>query len=742
MSKRAKKFLKRMRMKLLVVFFCAVAVFIILTGRVIYISVVKGEEYSEQVLAQKSYDSIEIPYERGGIVDRNGNILATNEKVYNLILEPKNILQNETTNAGSREITQKAMEEYFGLSKDAFDASMEHTDSFYQNVLQGLSYAQVRAYREFCETAEGKKIVGVTFEETYKRTYPNGNLACHILGYTVSGNVGQGGIEGYYSSYLNGTNGKKYGYLTTDNTVETVTVPAVDGYTVVSTIDLNIQKIIEDKIEEYMETTGADKIGVLAMDPDTGEVLGMACSYSYDPNNPMDTSVLRNMTVTVTEELPEEAVEEDTQEVSEGNSEEGSGENSEEDTEEDTEETTEEEKTPEKITYNFAEMTDEEFDAVIESLSSDQLYEALNAVWRNYCISDIYEPGSTYKAFTISGALEDGVVYDGQTFYCDGSEVVASGVAPIYCHNRSGDGNLTVGQALEQSCNDILMQIAAAEGATIFDKYQEIFNFGSTTGIDLTGEAAGLKFDAENLNATELATSSFGQGVNVTMIQMGAAFCSIINGGNYYTPHVVKQILDSNGSIVEEIEPELVRKTISKSTSDLLKSYLQGVVENGTGTRAAVDGYTIGGKTGTAEKLPRGNGEYILSFIGFSPVENPQIMLYVVVDAPHVESQSTSGAGALLFHDIMEELLPYMNIYQSNDVTVVYDGNDEPLVSSFEEESTSSEEGENSTESSTNEGAAENNTEESTEANTGEVPETVTEEVTENTTEEPPVHEE
>ena len=284
------------------------------------------------------------------------------------------------------------------------------------------------------------------------------------------------------------------------------------------------------------------------MDPDTCEVLGMSTSYGYDPNNPMDTDALRNMTVTVTED-----VKEDTTETTGG------------DTSEDTTEvTTEEQKEPEQIKYDFSEMTDEEFEKTIADLTSDQKYEALNAVWRNYCISDILEPGSTFKPFTIAGALEDGVIQDGQTFYCKGYEVVAEGTDPIFCHNREGDGTLTLKQALEQSCNAALMQIAKAEGSETFAKYQDIFNFGKQTGIDLSGEESGLVYDEESLNPVELATSSFGQGINVTMIQMAAAFCSLINGGNYYTPHTVRQILDEDGSIIENNEPELVRKTVSK----------------------------------------------------------------------------------------------------------------------------------------------------------------------------------
>ena len=664
MSIKGKQFLKRMKTRLLIIFFAAVIFFAVLVARVIYISVAKGQEYQEEVLDQKSYDSLDIPFERGDIVDRNGNVLATSEKVYNLILEPKNILRTEA----GKKATKAALIKYFNMEESKFDECMQNTDSFYSVAMKGLAYTDVKAFQEFCSTKDGADVIGVRFEEEYKRKYPNGSLACHLLGYTVSGNVGQGGIEGYYNSYLNGVNGKTYGYLTNDNTVESVTVPAQNGYTVVSTIDLNIQKIIEDNIEEYMKTTGAKKIGVIAMDPDTAEVLGMSTSYSYDPNEPMDTDALRNMKVTVTES---------TEAATEDSSEEGSSEDT-------TDATTEEPKDPEKITYDFSSMTDDEFKKTIDDLTSDQTYEALDAVWRNYCISDILEPGSTFKPFTIAGAIEDGVVKDGDTFYCKGYEIVADGTDPIYCHNRTGDGTLTLKQALEQSCNVALMQIAKSEGKETFSKYQDIFNFGSQTGIDLSGEGSGLVYSEENLNPVELATSSFGQGINVTMIQMAAAFCSLINGGNYYTPHTVRQIVDEDGSIIENNEPELVRKTISKSTSNLMKQYMAGVVTEGTGSRAAVEGYTIGGKTGTAEKILRNKGNYVLSFIGFSPVENPQIMLYVAVDEPDVESQSTSGAGALLFHAIMEDLLPYMNVYQSSDEDVTYNGKDEPISSPFE----------------------------------------------------------
>ena len=552
----------------------------------------------------------------------------------------------------------------------------------------------------------------------YKRNYPNGSLACHLLGYTASGNVGQGGIEGYYNDYLNGVDGKTYRYMSGSGGVDSETVSAQNGETVVSTIDMNIQKIIEDNITEYMQNTGAKQIGIIAMDPNNGEILGMASSRTYDPNAPMNTQALRNMTVTVTQEVEIEGADENADSLisveSAKKNTTATTESSEDGTttESSTEATTEQKNVKtEEVEYDFSKMSDEEFQSTIDGFTSDQLYEALNYVWQNYCISDVFEPGSTYKAFTIAGAMEDGVISDGDEFLCDGSQVVVEGESPIYCSYRAGHGMVDVKRALAVSCNDALMQIADKEGPETFDKYQMIFNIGSKTGIDLEGETTGIKYDVENLNPTELATSSFGQGVTTSMIQMAAGFCSVINGGNYYVPHVVKRLLDSDGNVVENMDPVLVRKTISKEVSDYMKTYLQAVVEEGTGYAAGIEGYTIGGKTGTAEKLPRGNGKYVLSFIGFTPVENPQIMLYVVVDEPHVEDQSGSGAGAKQFNQVKQHLLPYLNVYSTNGDDVAYDGTEEPLSSAFDTDTETAD-----TEAATEDAAAEDTSAEDTSA--------------------------
>ncbi len=718
MSARSRSFLEGMRKKSRWAVVVIIIAMIIFTIRVLQINIKNGKEYSEAVVLQENYESSTIPYERGEILDRNGNVLANSEKTYSMIIEPNNIrLKPEYQSA-----TRTAILKFFDISESELDEKLaiEGDYGYYQNIIQDLTYDKVREFENYCKSDEGDNVVGVYFETKYKRNYPNGTLACHLLGYTVDGNVGQYGIEGYYNDELNGVDGKSYSYMTGSDGLDSETVPAQNGETVVSTIDMNIQKIIEDNISEYMQNTGAKQIGIIAMDPNNGEVLGMASSRVYDPNDASNLEALKNQIVPITQEVEVDgadeaadsliSVEKSTEKSTEGvylddsenkkkaekaaeKAAEATTATTEKDdqTEDaDTTETTEEKKNvkTEEVDYDFSAMTEEEFKDTISHFTKEQKSEALNYLWQNYCISDAIEPGSTYKALTIAGAMEDNVISDGDEFYCDGSQTPVEGESPVYCSYRAGHGTVDVKRALAVSCNDALMQIAEKEGPETFDKYQEIFNIGSKTGIDLQGETTGIKYSAKYLHPMELATSSFGQGVTTSMIQMAASFCSVINGGNYYVPHVVKRLLDDDGNVVQDIEPVLVRKTISKEVSDYLRTYLQAVVEEGTGYAAGIEGYTIGGKTGTAEKLPRGNGKYVLSFIGFTPVENPQIMLYVVVDEPNLEDQEGSGAGAKLFNQVMSDLLPYLNVYATNSEDVAYDGTEEPLTSTIDEDAT------------------------------------------------------
>ncbi len=673
MAKKRKRFLGRMQKKLFWVTAILTCGFVALIVRIWYINDKDGKRYEKIVLAQQSYDSIEIPYRRGDILDRNGTQLATSEKVYNLIIEPKNILQDDKV----KKATISALTKYFDLTETQIEEALSDKSSLYKKMLKKLTYEQVKPFNDFVATKDGKNVKGVWFEDEYQRYYPYNSLACHAIGFTVSGNVGQGGMEGYYNDELNGINGREYGYLTEDMTLERTTKEPVNGYNIISTIDANAQNIVEKKINAFMTQTGAKNVSVLVMDPNSGEVLAMANSNSFDLNEPYEDSA---------------------------------------------------------IAYQFN-SEDGDVQAQIDALSDDERLDCLNKAWRNFIISDGFEPGSTYKTFTISGALEDGALKGDEVFFCGGNYKVAD--TTINCHNHSGHGQVGVEQALMQSCNVALMQIAETEGRKTFAKYQNVFGFGKTTHVDLYGEAAGLVYPEEKLNPVELATSSFGQGITVTMVQIGTAFRSVINGGDYYEPHMVKQIVDENGGVINNIEPTILRKTISSETSEFMRNALFEVVSNGTARKAQVAGYTIGGKTGTAEKLPRGNGKYLLSFIGFAPVENPQVVVYVTVDEPNVEDQASSGLGTIIAQSIFQELLPYMNIYQSDtenksegaDVgdqvaTPIFEGN-VPTEQLSEDLQRSTEEGssETATEVSTQEGQS---AEASTEATTQAVTETTT----------------
>ena len=596
--------------------------------RLAYINKTSGDKYTKRVLAQQDTNSTLLPYRRGDILDRNGTILATSEKVYNLILDPYVLSQNadEDPEKDCVEPTLQALTQYFELDASELRTTYnEHLDSSYVVLLRQLTKDEISGFEALMEDdKEGARIKGVWFEDTYIRRYPYNSLACHVIGYTVTGNQGQTGIEQEYSEVLNGTNGRSYKYLNEDLEQSTMVRQPTDGHTVVSTIDATLQEIVEKYIDKFIadytnkntEGPAAKNIGVIMMNPQNGEILAMASNVDYDLNNPHD--------------LVENGY-----------------------------------------------LTQEQADA----MSEEELLDARNQMWRNFCISDGYEPGSTVKPLTVAAALELGAVSDSSTFLCDGGQVVVEGQPKIKCSKRAGHGIITLEGSLMFSCNDALMQIGAKLGYDNYLKYQEIFNFGLKTNIDLPGEAnnATTVFNKDTLGVTELATSSFGQGYNTTMIQVASAFSSVINGGYYYQPHVVRKILDADGGTVENINPTVVRQTVSEKTSALIRQYLyhtmygqtDGNGNNPTGRKARVAGYAMGGKTGTAQKIPRSDRKYLVSFIGFAPVDNPQVVCYVVVDEPNAASataQADSSFAQEIFKNIMKEAMPYLNIYATEEI--------------------------------------------------------------------------
>lgn len=603
-KKEPAKFPLRMRKKLVVTFGMITVLLVGLVIRLMYIEASSGKKYEKIVLAQQEYDSTILPYQRGDILDAKGNVLATSTDVYNVILDCKVL----TSKSEYKEPTINALADCFAdLSKDELETLVEEKpNSQYNKLLKKLPYDEIQKFVELQnDTKNNPNIKGVWFEKEYQRSYPYGTLAASAIGFTTSGNLGIGGLEDSYNDVLNGVDGRQYGYLNTDNNFEKAVKEPTNGLTLTSTLDVNIQSVVEEKIKKFndeyqnasYEGNGSQHTGVIVMNPQNGETLAMANYPNFDLNNPRDLSGY---------------------------------------------------------------YTEEE----IAAMSEEQQLDALNKIWENFCITYTYEPGSTVKPLTVATGLETGTLNGTESYYCDGYEWV--GGHQIHCVNRNGHGQVSIEQAIMESCNDALMQMSYAIQKENLIDYQKIFGFGQKTNIDLPGEARtdSLMYTLDTMDDASLATNSFGQNFNVTMVQMASAFSSLINGGKYYQPHMVKRILDENGNVVQNIEGTVLKQTVSKDTSDQVKEYLYKTVsdEGGTGKSAKVAGYSMGGKTGTAQKLPRADRKYLVSFIGYVPQENPQVLIYVVIDEPNALDQAHSSFAQNVAREILEEILPYMGI--------------------------------------------------------------------------------
>lgn len=608
-----------MRTKLVGLFVIVILAFVGLAVRITVINAQDGDAYKKKVLtqSQQQYSSRTLPFKRGDILDTNGTVLATSEKVYNLILDCKVV----NTKAEYAEPTVAALVKYFGVSESDVRqrlTSEKTKNSQYQILLKEVTIEQKKAFEDYVspedeekekltkeDLAERNKIKGVWFEENYKRVYPLNSLGCDVIGFTYDGTTADWGIEGYYGSVLNGTNGRQYGYVTEDDTTEQTIIEPKDGSTIVSSIDANIQKIAEEKIAYLWKalsngpsgSDGAANIGVIVQNPKNGEILAMASSKPYDLNDPRDLSLF----------------------------------------------------------YSEEEL---------EHMSESKMLEKLQEIWKNYCISIPYEPGSTFKPITIASALDSADVAEEDIFLCDGFEKFGNSMIKCSVYPKS-HGEQSLADALKNSCNDALMQIGAAMGAKEFLQYQKNFGFGSRTGIDLPGEASGIIFTEDSMGVTELASSAFGQGFTCTMLQEINAFSACINGGYLYKPSIMKEIVSSTGAVEQSFESTVVRQVISSDVSEAVREYLGTVTESdGTGKYAKVNGYSMGGKTGTAQKMGTANkGKYLVSFIGFAPLNDPEVVVYAVVDEPNAGSQADSRYPQWLAREIMKELMNYMNIF-------------------------------------------------------------------------------
>ncbi|MGI6002977.1 MAG: penicillin-binding transpeptidase domain-containing protein [Lachnospiraceae bacterium] len=618
------------RRRLFLVFVSVLILMTVLIIRIVQLDATSSTQSQREALAQISKNNTEIPYKRGSIMDRNGTVLAQSEQYYRIILDTSVMADLKIDDAYT--YTAELLHKFFGFDEqDILDQLNANPDAQYIRLDGEISYEDKKKCDDYIdslsqedsssaegdetETAKSEEELqkdkdevslfsqkAIWFEMHYKRNYPYSTLASDVIGFTSGDGSGLWGLENYYDSDLTGTDGRTYTYVKDDVTKEQVTQQPTDGYSIVSTIDVNLQRICEDKLNEFASETGSDHISALIMDPNNGEILAMASAPGFDLNNPDDLS---------------------------------------------------------ECGYT---------DELLDSMTDEEKSELCNEVWKNFCVNDSYEPGSTAKTMTMSYALDNGYVDEDDTFDCYGGLTYTDGTL-VRCNDVHG--TVTLRQALMYSCNTALMYIGESIGASNFVRMQDVFGLGQLTGIDLPGEqsCASLVYTEDSLGPVELWTSSFGQGYNVNMVQLAAAFSSIVNGGKYYKPHIVSSIQDSKGSTVKVFNTSLMRSTISEETSEWMRESLYEVVESGTGTPARVAGYKIGGKTGTSEVGERGTEDRLVSFIAAAPIDDPQIVVYVVIDKPHTVSQDHSSFASVLVSRILKEALPYLQIFPTEDVT-------------------------------------------------------------------------
>ena len=553
------------------ILFAFFAAFALMFGRVLYMKVVHGAEYEAAAKNQQinRYD-ITIPPNRGSILDRNNQVLAISTTVYNVALDSLQLAEVAQQYPEEQEKTLTTLCEYF----PELDYN---TLKQYVTVNPETGELYMNNHWKYLvkgiERSVKEELEAMNLKGVY---FEKSSQRSYPLNSSACHLVGftrgdaQWGLEGYYNSYMEGTPGRSFILYNGADSVVHQDYDAKDGDTIITTIDYNIQKIAEEVVAETAAEWPAKNVAAMVMDPYTGEVYAMAESHSFDLNNP--------------NEIPEW-------------------------------------ETDTKYTENW------------DQLSSEEQLEYLNTMWKNFCVSDTYEPGSIFKPMLVAAALEEGVITPNSSFQCNGYTDI--GGYRIKCQLVSGHGNINVEQIMAQSCNMGVIQIANLLGADKFYEYQREFGFGDYTGIDLPGEAAGQLHSKESIGPTELATMSFGQTFNCTSIQVIAAFSSLINGGNLVKPHVVSQIVDADGNVVLENDTEVVRRVISEKTSAYMRTALKATVENGLAKKLQIDGYSIGCKTGTAEQGSRTNDDlWALSNMSYFPAENPKYIVFTVINQP------------------------------------------------------------------------------------------------------------
>ncbi len=562
------------RKKIVTVFFICFAAFVILAGRLVYLMVFRSDYYSEQAKELHERER-SIKAARGRILDANGTVIADNKTVctisviHNQVKDPDKIVEVLSKELDlSEEYVRKRVEKYSSIERIKSNVDKETGDV-------------IRAY----------KLEGVKVDEDYKRYYPYGELASKVLGFTGGDNQGIIGAEVKYEEYLKGTEG----------TILTITdargveiseageerVEPVAGKDLYTSLDINIQSYATQLAKQVLETKQAERVSIVVMNPQNGEIMAMVDVPEFDLNQPY--------------QLPEEV---NTEEISE-----------------------------------------------------EKRQELLNAMWRNGCISDTYEPGSTFKIITAAAGLEGGVVTTEDRFSCPGYIMVED--RRIRCHKTAGHGSQNFVEATMNSCNPVFITVGLRLGVEKYYQYFTSFGLKEKTGVDLPGEAGTIMHKMEDMKAVELATVAFGQSFQITPIQLATTVSSIINGGNRVTPHIGVAVSDREQTNIEKFSYPVKEHIVSEETSATMRMILEQVVENGTGKNGYVEGARVGGKTATSQTLPRGSGRYIASFIGFAPADDPQVLALAIIHNPQGVYYGGQVAAPVV-RQLFENILPYL----------------------------------------------------------------------------------
>lgn len=604
---------------------CGVLVFIPVIGMFLNLMVFRNEEFAGKALENQTR-SATVTASRGIIYDRNMNILAASAGVENVLLSPVELSKN----GGDVDLISQGLAEILDLDpqwvrEQALDTSM------YYKVLAKKQGAEVTGkLRDFLTEND---ISCVHLEPDSKRYYPNGTLASQVVGFTNASNTGSEGLEAYYNKYLEGQSGRvisaRGNYGTEMPYAFEQYFEATPGCSVVSTIDTVVQYYLEKNIQAAIDRYDVQNGGFgIIMDVNTGEILAMATLGGYDPNNYLeilDPSVIARLDTLKGEMagLPEgsEAFDEA------------------------------------RRRYN---------DAVVAARLEQ---------WRNRCVSDGYNPGSTFKTITLAAALEEGTTTLQSSFYCGGSARFEGRSQILNCWRHQGHGSETTAQALQNSCNIAFAKIGLSLGGEKFYDYVKAFGFMEPTGIDMSGEAAGYFYDKETFynpkatgHASAVISCSFGQTFQVTPMQLVRGIAAVVNGGYVLEPYVVSEILDQDGNVVEKREPTVLRQVISEETSATMCQLIESVVAVGTAKNAQLPGYRIGGKTGTSEKIgvkdEDGNQtkDKIVSFVGIAPMDDPQYIVLVALDTPRTGYVSGGQMGAPTVREVMADILPYLGV--------------------------------------------------------------------------------